>query len=120
MYGDDFEPVMQMSKNAFFLQGIADEAQAKVAELKAAEVVDLEEIKKAMNEARTLLKEVNSEWDRVAKYVTPQLKAQEVTFPEGIEVKAKPESDIELTRKLAFILSRAAIAKASEESKETF
>ena len=110
MYGDDFEPVMQMSKNAFFLHQMADEAQARVEELKAAEVIDLEEIKTAMTEARTISREANSEWDRVAKYVTPQLKAQEVTFPGGIEVGVRtPESDMLLARKLAFILSRAAL-----------
>lgn len=73
MYGDDFEPVMKMAGNAAFLQGIADKHQKDFKEDKAETSEDTQP------KAIAATKEANYEWDRIAKYTTPQLKAVEIT-----------------------------------------
>lgn len=61
MYGDDFDPVVKMSKNATTLQKIAESQDDDD------------------GKARTA-KDANVEWDRVAKYTTPQLKSIEINL----------------------------------------
>lgn len=82
-YGDDFEPVMKMAGNADFLQGIADEHQGNykgidddLAPLPGEKEETSEDIQA---KAIAASKEANAEWDRIAKYTTPQLKAVEIT-----------------------------------------
>ena len=106
-YGKDFEPVMSMSANALFLQKVADEAQAKLDELKGADRIDLEANKSARAAAIDAAKEANKEWDRVAKYTTPQLKAVENTFPETIDVNLEPSDKLDIAKRIAFILAEA-------------
>ena len=85
MYGDDFEPVMKMAGNAAFLQGIADEHQGGYAVLYESTVAELEGVggqetfEDIKAKAIAATKEANFEWDRIAKYTTPQLKAVEIT-----------------------------------------
>lgn len=62
MYGDDFHPIMRMAENAVELQEAA-QREGDPASLKAA--ID--------------------GWDRIAKYVEPQLKAVDITGDVGVK-----------------------------------
>ncbi len=88
MYGDDFEPVIRMAENAVFIQRQADEAQESTAD-----------------EAIALTKEAITAWDKIARYVTPQLKATEYSFPEPIQVENVDTLDI--AKRVAFLLTQA-------------
>lgn len=85
MYGEDFEPVMKMAGNAAFLQGIADEHQNGYSVLYESTSDELKEVGGPATlddikaKAIAASKEANYEWDRVAKYTTPQLKSVEIT-----------------------------------------
>ena len=105
-FGADFAPVMKMSENTVFLQSIADESRASLTGLCSADVVDLEQIREATKAAMDLAKEANKEWDRIAKYTTPQLKAVENTFPDVVEV-VEEMSDLDMARRIAFVLTKA-------------
>lgn len=62
MYGDDFDPIMQMASNAARLQIIADQDETDpAAQIKA-----------------------NQEWERMAQFTTPKLKSTEITSPDGV------------------------------------
>lgn len=84
-YGDDFEPVMKMAGNASFLQGIADEYQGAHSYEEELTDGDPKEgsgpgiLSAIKDKAIAASKEANAEWDRIAKYTTPQLKAVEIT-----------------------------------------
>lgn len=83
MLGDDFEPVTQMAKNADFLQKAADKQAAAAAD----------ELEVPADVAKAVLV-ANGEWDRVAKYTTPQLKSIEVTLDADVGVHGGlPEVD---------------------------
>ena len=64
-----------------------------------------------------MIKEANSEWDRVAKYTTPQLKAIENTFGDTLDIKIEnDESDrLDTAKRVAFLLQIALNAKAEKE-----
>ena len=64
-YGAEFDPVLKMAANCARLQSLVD---ARWAEGASDPDIDL-----------TLLLQTNKEWDRVARYVTPQLKSVELT-----------------------------------------
>ena len=103
MYGDDFEPVMKMAGNAAFLQGIADEHQSGYTFLYestdgAIEQVGQETFEVVKEKAIAATKEANYEWDRIAKYTTPQLKAVEITG--ALDINVSDMTDEELTNRL--------------------
>ena len=62
MFGDDFDPIINAATNAIEMQKMADEGG---------------------DEEFNRRKECGAAWDRIAQYVTPKLKAVEVTGPEG-------------------------------------
>jgi hypothetical protein len=70
-YGEDFDPVMKMAKNCTRLQLLVDSMETSC--------------KQGNQDAISLILSVNKEWDRVARYVTPQLKSVELTpsFDDG-------------------------------------
>ncbi len=78
-YGDDFDPVMKMSKNATYIQGRVDEAQKTLTDIEKGVIAELDEYL-GPRAVVDLSKEANAEWDRVAKYTTPQLKSIEINL----------------------------------------
>lgn len=66
MYGEDFEPVMAAAENAVRMQQIALESQQSMAE-----------------DEFIQRKECVNAWEKVAQYVSPKLKAVEMTGADG-------------------------------------
>jgi len=66
MYGDEFHPIMSMAENAVKLQKAADEDP------------NTQSYKAALEG-----------WEKIAKYVEPQLKAIEVTGEDGEAIKTE-------------------------------
>jgi len=73
-YGDDFDPVMQMIKNASTMQLLTD---GYVSALE--ETASVDQISKVTD----ALKDVIEAWNKVAVYITPKLKAIEHTGADG-------------------------------------
>lgn len=69
MYGDDFEPIMQMSKNCMTQQKKADVFLKEVDD-----DISLEAVEATVN----LLRPINDQWEKIAQYTYPKLKAIEV------------------------------------------
>lgn len=82
MLGEDFDPVIQMAKNAVKLQQIADENLANCGYIEDAEG------KEIMTYAESLIN-ANKEFERVAPYIAPKLKAVEISQEEGEDGKPK-------------------------------
>jgi len=61
MYGEEFDPIMQIAKNAHRLQQIADESE---------------------NDADSQV-DANKEWERMAQFTHPKLKSVEHTGGDG-------------------------------------
>lgn len=80
-YGEEFEPVMQMARNAHQIQKIVDEMVAAT--------MDFEELLQLLTQA------INA-WDRIAKYTTPTLKAVETTVTQ--EALSLEDIESELAR----------------------
>lgn len=89
--GRQFEPVLEMSRNSIILQHEMTLAVERHRWLYTASLEDLvmhgvdveaSALEDARSRARayvvSLAKECNTEWDRVAKYVTPTLKSTEL------------------------------------------
>lgn len=75
MYGDDFDPIIKMAQNCLTLQTIADDhAKGKF-------TIDADS--KTIIGASSSAIDAIAAWDRVAKYVQPQLKAVELTGKDG-------------------------------------
>ena len=66
MYGKDFDPIIKAAENAVRMQDMADASKDDDSD-----------------EEFNQRKECVSAWDKIAKYVTPQLKAIEVTGEDG-------------------------------------
>lgn len=80
-YGEDFNPVMAMAKNANRLQIIADEFYDEDKSL--IEESDLEGgTVKVTDKINTAIVAQNA-WGKIAKFVTPELKAIELTGGDG-------------------------------------
>lgn len=83
MLGEDFDPVVNMARNAAKLQAIADEVLEDEKVLTDAESGTL------ITYAESLVN-ANKEWERIAPYVAAKLKAVEIsqgTDPETGEAK---------------------------------
>ena len=78
MFGEDFDPIIKAAQNAIRMQDIADTAKDSKGESEEEILFRLKEF--------DLRKECVSSWDKIAKYVTPQLKAIEVTGEDGGEI----------------------------------
>ena len=72
-YGDDFDPLLTIAKNANVLQDAVNLS------LEHYEDASEDEKKEAVLLAFKLIPEVNKEWYRVAEFITPKLKAVEVS-----------------------------------------
>lgn len=99
-YGDDFDPIMVMAKNASHMQSVLNEKLTPNEE----DSEDQLEIDKIL--ALQLIPEVNKEWSRIAEYVVPKLKAVEIEISGDISVSDM--TDYELAERLK------EIANASE------
>lgn len=86
-YGEDFEPVMQMAKNASRLQAIADDFYDN--ERIIIEESDLNGDAKVTDKIQTAVIAQNA-WGKIAKFVTPELKSVEI-IP-GTDDEDKPLS----------------------------
>ena len=87
MYGDDFHPIMQMAKNAHYLQKEIDDRRLLLADAE----------KDAEHEPDTFaVKTVIDAWDKVAQYVQPKLKAIEISGT----LELSELNDDELTKQL--------------------
>ncbi len=64
MYGKDFDPIMNMAKNAVLLQAKVDSAEAGDNE--------------ANHDLSATLIDVNKEWERIAQFTSPKLKSMEI------------------------------------------
>lgn len=78
MFGEDFDPIIKAAQNAVRMQDIADTAQDSKGDSEEEILFRLKEFE--------LRKECVNSWDKIAKYVTPQLKAIEVTGEDGGEI----------------------------------
>ena len=86
MYGDDFDPIMKIAKNCTLQQRDADETISDVFEYyekrKSEPKFDSDKLL-ALKTSNTefiieTLKPINEQWERMAAYVHPKLKAVEV------------------------------------------
>jgi len=75
-YGEDFEPVMQMAKNASRLQTIADSFYEEDEAL--VEKSELSGEFKVTDKIQTAVIAQNA-WGKIAKFVTPELKSIEIS-----------------------------------------
>ena len=89
MYGEEFNPILQMAGNAVNVQMMTNEAVADYKEKAPADIGKYEEdeIKKAASKVVVLSRESNDLWDKIAQYVTPKLKAIEMDSSVSGEVK---------------------------------
>jgi hypothetical protein len=78
MYGSDFDPVMRMAEMATLLQARAMDAEA---------------------DDSKVIKDAIDGWDKIAKYVTPALKAQEVTLNSGEGENGTPLIEVRFLNK---------------------
>lgn len=81
MYGDDFDPILRAAENAVRMQAIADENKdiPNDATTELALSIRGEEFNQR--------KECVNAWDKIAQYVTPKLKAVEITGEDGEPVR---------------------------------
>mgnify|MGYP006394611153 FL=1 len=89
MYGEEFNPILQMAGNAVNVQMMTNEAVADYRVKSNADEgkYDEDEIKKAASKVVVLSRESNDLWDKIAQYVTPKLKAIEMDSTVSGEVK---------------------------------
>ncbi len=77
-YGEDFNPIMKIAKNATMLQAMLDKRlQAEIDDPTAQEPVNWFD----------LVKDVNTEWGRMSKFVTPELKAVEMDIEADVQAQ---------------------------------
>lgn len=82
-YGEDFEPVMQMAKNASRLQAIADEFyEGDKAEIESSDIDGGVKVSDKISTARV----AQDAWDRIAQYTTPKLKSIEISGDPGAPI----------------------------------
>lgn len=77
LYGDDFDPILKAAENAVRMQAMADAAEKPPKDMDEADKI------LAKSGEFDMRKDCVSAWEKVAKYVTPQLKAIELTNPDG-------------------------------------
>ena len=79
MFGDDFEPIIQMSKAAMQMQELCDR-KIEISKGADGEVME-DEITPCLN----MLAETVKAWEKPAKFLTPQLKAVEHDLGDGLK-----------------------------------
>lgn len=75
MYGADFDPIMKAAENAMEMQNLA---APKFTEDQLSEL-DASEVMKVTESEFTRRKECVVAWDRIGQYITPKLKAIEIS-----------------------------------------
>jgi len=82
MYGDQFDPVMQMAENAVRLQTVADQCWAEDKTVFEESDIKPEAGIKLIDKISTANNAINA-WDKIAKFTTPTLKQIEITTAEA-------------------------------------
>ena len=102
MYGDDFHPIMKMAENCSTIQKIADEAMQDTSEPNDDDPIDT--TAKKVN----LAKLANENWEKLAPYIAPKLKAIEISGdPDNpLEIIACELSGTERAARIAALLNR--------------
>lgn len=108
LYGEKFEPVMQMAANAHIMQTELQHAidhfkwltdspheDLVLADIDVRESALVKIRAAARGQIATLAKECNVEWDRVSKYVTPTVKAVDVQMSGGMNNSTRELTEIE-------------------------
>ncbi len=85
IYGDDFHPIMKMAENCATIQDIADSCKDEmlIDEVVAVEGEDKEIDVDVISKVISLSKLANENWEKLAPYIAPKLKATEITGEEG-------------------------------------
>lgn len=84
MYGDQFEPVMEMAANAVKLQKIADDCWDDEGKKKDEEQTAQSIANQLVGKIDTLNNAIAA-WDKIAKYTTPTLTAIKIDTGEGTD-----------------------------------
>ena len=95
MYGDDFHPIMKMAENCETIQGLADDSKLSLEEIQISE--PKAQVDEDSGEADfsistrviSLAKLANENWEKLAPYIAPKLKAVELTGEEGGPVQVQ-------------------------------
>lgn len=82
MYGDDFEPMMKAAECAFRMQEIASGKAVGADDIKALGIGS-EDLSSLVENEFNMQKECLVAWEKIGRYTSPQLKAVELTGPEG-------------------------------------
>ena len=109
MYGSDFDPIMQMSKNCIEQQRAADKAleERKPIENKMNAV----QLSEAAEFTVNLLKPINDQWEKVAQFTHPKLKAIEVQMDNTDPFKDVSKDELILRLRLLEKLAEASVIR---------
>ena len=86
IYGEDFHPIMKIAENCATIQDIADSCKDEMVidEVEAVEGEEGEEIGvDVITRVISLSKLANENWEKLAPYIAPKLKATEITGEDG-------------------------------------
>jgi len=85
IYGDDFHPIMKIAENCATIQDIADNCKDEMTidEVEAVEGEEGEIGVDVITRVISLSKLANENWEKLAPYIAPKLKATEITGEEG-------------------------------------
>ena len=92
IYGDDFHPIMKMAENCATIQDIADSSKDEMVidEVEAIEGGEGEDIGvDVISRVISLAKLANENWEKLAPYIAPKLKATEITGEDGGPVQVQ-------------------------------
>lgn len=95
IYGDDFHPIMKIAENCATIQDIADQCKDEMDNIELVETeaelneegsdVDFGNVTRVIS----LAKLANENWEKLAPYIAPKLKATEITGEDGGPVQVQ-------------------------------